>query len=167
MKFLAMHITNQKWSFDIFTVGHLLNILMIYGIKENGLFWPIHCIVSYCYKYTSALYMTAFVLQGHVFVYFMKWVVVDVQSQIGCKLLASIMQYTSCSNYFWMLCEGIYLHTLIVVAVFVGEQQLGWYYILGWGLCIWVFMKQHQSISDLLMTSVGCNCNLITFPLKK
>ncbi len=28
MKFLAMHITNQKLSFDIFTVGHLLNILM-------------------------------------------------------------------------------------------------------------------------------------------
>ncbi len=26
MKFLAMHITNQKLSFDIFTVGHLLNI---------------------------------------------------------------------------------------------------------------------------------------------
>ncbi len=28
MKFLAMHITNQKWSFDIFTVGNLLNIFM-------------------------------------------------------------------------------------------------------------------------------------------
>lgn len=56
-----------------------------------------------------------------------------VQSQIGCKILASIIQYTSCSNYFWMLCEGIYLHTLIIVAVFVGEQQLGWYYLLGWG----------------------------------
>ncbi len=41
MKFLAMHITNQKLSFDIFTVGNLenifmehdLNILMIFGIK--------------------------------------------------------------------------------------------------------------------------------------
>ncbi len=41
MKFLAMHITNQKCSFDIFTVGHFqnifmqhdLNILMIFGIK--------------------------------------------------------------------------------------------------------------------------------------
>lgn len=32
-----------------------------------------------------------------------------------------------------MLCEGIYLHTLIIVAVFVGEQQLFWYYVLGWG----------------------------------
>ncbi len=28
MKFLAMHITNQKLSFDIFMVGHLLNIFM-------------------------------------------------------------------------------------------------------------------------------------------
>ncbi len=41
MKFLAMHITNQKLSLDIFTVGNLLNIfmehdlniLMIFGIK--------------------------------------------------------------------------------------------------------------------------------------
>ncbi len=28
IKFLAMHITNQKLRFDMFTVGHLLNILM-------------------------------------------------------------------------------------------------------------------------------------------
>ncbi len=40
MKFLAMHINNQKLSFDIFTVlqnifmEHDLNILMILGIKE-------------------------------------------------------------------------------------------------------------------------------------
>ncbi|KAG8138988.1 hypothetical protein E2320_001779 [Naja naja] len=32
-----------------------------------------------------------------------------------------------------MLCEGIYLHTLIVVAVFAEEQRLHWYYLLGWG----------------------------------
>ncbi len=41
MKFLAMHITNQKLSFDVFMVGNLLNmehdlnILMIFGIKEK------------------------------------------------------------------------------------------------------------------------------------
>ncbi len=42
MKFLAMHITNQKLRFDIFTVGNSLNIfmehgvyLMIFGIKET------------------------------------------------------------------------------------------------------------------------------------
>ncbi len=45
MKFLAMHITNQKLSFDIFMVGNLqnifmehdLNILMIFGIKEKSI----------------------------------------------------------------------------------------------------------------------------------
>ncbi len=43
IKFLAMHITNQKLSFDIFTVRnvhnifmeHDLNILMILGMKEK------------------------------------------------------------------------------------------------------------------------------------
>ncbi len=43
MKFLAKHITNQKISFDIFTVGNLQNIfmehdlyfvLMMFGIKK-------------------------------------------------------------------------------------------------------------------------------------
>ncbi len=28
MKFLTMHITNQKWRFDIFILGHLQNIFM-------------------------------------------------------------------------------------------------------------------------------------------
>jgi len=32
MKFLAMHITNQKFSYDVFTVKYL-NIPMIFGIK--------------------------------------------------------------------------------------------------------------------------------------
>ncbi len=43
MKFLAMHITNQTFSFDIFMAGNLrnifmehdLNILMIFVIKEK------------------------------------------------------------------------------------------------------------------------------------
>ncbi len=45
IKFLAMHINNQKLSFDIFTVGNLqnifmehdLNILMIFVIKGKSI----------------------------------------------------------------------------------------------------------------------------------
>ncbi|XP_041859190.1 calcitonin gene-related peptide type 1 receptor-like isoform X1 [Melanotaenia boesemani] len=61
---------------------------------------------------------------------------ISASNPVSCKILAVLTQYTSTSNYFWMLCEGIYLHTLIIVAVFVGEQQLFWYYILGWGFPI-------------------------------
>ncbi len=52
MKFLAMLITNQKLSFDIFTVENLLNILMehdlivIFVIKINRKFWPKQFIVG-------------------------------------------------------------------------------------------------------------------------
>ncbi|KAK1898202.1 Calcitonin related peptide type 1 receptor [Dissostichus eleginoides] len=61
---------------------------------------------------------------------------ITASNPVSCKVLAVLTQYTSTSNYFWMLCEGIYLHTLIIVAVFVGEQQLFWYYVLGWGFPI-------------------------------
>uniref|UniRef100_A0A8C7BF12 Calcitonin receptor n=1 Tax=Neovison vison TaxID=452646 RepID=A0A8C7BF12_NEOVI len=52
---------------------------------------------------------------------------------LSCKILHFFHQYMMACNYFWMLCEGIYLHTLIVVAVFTEEQHLRWYYLLGWG----------------------------------
>ncbi len=56
IKFLAMHITYQKLSFDIFMVGNLqsifmehdlyLIILMIFGIKEK---WIILSHTMYCW----------------------------------------------------------------------------------------------------------------------
>uniref|UniRef100_A0A3B5MUH2 Calcitonin receptor-like receptor n=1 Tax=Xiphophorus couchianus TaxID=32473 RepID=A0A3B5MUH2_9TELE len=57
----------------------------------------------------------------------------SLSSQGSCKILAFIHMYIMSCNYFWMLCEGIYLHTLIVVAVFAEKQHLMWYYLLGWG----------------------------------
>lgn len=53
--------------------------------------------------------------------------------QTSCKVSQFIHLYLFGCNYFWMLCEGIYLHTLIVVAVFAEKQHLMWYYLLGWG----------------------------------
>ncbi len=56
IKFLAMHITSQNLSFDIFMVGNLqnifmehdlyLNILMIFGIKEK---WIILTHTMWCF----------------------------------------------------------------------------------------------------------------------
>ncbi len=80
MKLLAMHITNQKLSFDIFTVGNLqniftehdLNILMIFGKKRTmDNFDPYNVLLSIATN-IPVLLMTAFVLQGHIWLCFVE-----------------------------------------------------------------------------------------------
>ncbi len=68
-----MHITNQKLSFDIFTVGNLLNIFMEHDLNILIDFWhkrKMDNFDSYNVLLSIAtnipvLLMTAFVLQGH------------------------------------------------------------------------------------------------------
>lgn len=45
-----------------------------------------------------------------------------------------VLYYFLISNYSWMLCEGVYLHTVLVSA-FIMENRLLKYMIgLGWGI---------------------------------
>ena len=80
--------------------------------------------------------------------------------QVGCKVLHFFHMYMLGCNYFWMLCEGIYLHTLIVVAVFAEEQHLHWYYLLGWGES--VSMKSDQLFLHPVVNlqTLICICSL-------
>ncbi len=62
MKFLAMHITDQKLRFDRFKVVNVqniamkLNILIIFGIKEKSIILTQTVYFGYCYEYTRATY---------------------------------------------------------------------------------------------------------------
>lgn len=43
------------------------------------------------------------------------------------------MQYGIVANYCWLLVEGIYLHNLLVVAVFSERSYFTLYLCIGWG----------------------------------
>ncbi|XP_070565856.1 secretin receptor-like isoform X2 [Ptychodera flava] len=51
----------------------------------------------------------------------------------GCKIVHTFSQYFTACNYFWLLVEGVYLHSLITVAVFSEKAGIKWYIALGWG----------------------------------
>ncbi len=73
MKFLEMHITNQKLSFDIFTVGNLQNIFMERNLYPNE-FWHKRKMDNFDpYNVLSAIatnipqrLKTGFMVQGHI-----------------------------------------------------------------------------------------------------
>ncbi|XP_072028988.1 calcitonin gene-related peptide type 1 receptor-like isoform X2 [Amphiura filiformis] len=54
------------------------------------------------------------------------------EDKTWCRVILVLGQYFNTCNYFWMLSEGLYLHTVIVVAVFSENHRLHQYYIIGW-----------------------------------
>lgn len=59
--------------------------------------------------------------------------VVDVIIQILCKLIATLLNYMLVTNFFWMLVEGLYLHTVIVWAFSLDRIRFWHFALLGWG----------------------------------
>ncbi|NXQ31885.1 GLR protein, partial [Alaudala cheleensis] len=59
------------------------------------------------------------------------------EAAAGCRAATVFMQYGIVANYCWLLVEGIYLHNLLVVAVFSERSYFTLYLCIGWGECEW------------------------------
>ncbi len=79
-----------------------------------------------------------FVMQVMVLLFFI--------AQGWCQALHAITQYFVSCNFFWMFCEGFYLHTIIVVAFVKGKKLLIGCFIIGW--CEYHFTFHHEIFTD-------------------
>ncbi|XP_066147489.1 calcitonin gene-related peptide type 1 receptor-like isoform X2 [Euwallacea fornicatus] len=57
-----------------------------------------------------------------------------VENKLWCILLHTVLYTFLVSNYTWMLCEGIYLHTVLVWTFMSQRNILLWMNIVGWGI---------------------------------
>ncbi|XP_055084343.1 vasoactive intestinal polypeptide receptor 2-like [Periophthalmus magnuspinnatus] len=74
-------------------------------------------------------------------------------SLVGCRASLVILQYFVMANFSWLLVEGLYLHTLLLV-IFSDNRHLRAYLFIGWGapcvlVCVW-------ALSRLYLEDTGC-----------
>ena len=53
-------------------------------------------------------------------------------AQWVCKVIVALYNYIQVANFFWMLVEGLYLHTMIVWAFSIERIRFWYYAVLGW-----------------------------------
>ncbi|KAL8183723.1 UNVERIFIED_CONTAM: Parathyroid hormone 2 receptor [Gekko kuhli] len=59
--------------------------------------------------------------------------VLDKSQYVGCKITVVMFIYFLATNYYWILVEGLYLHSLIFVAFFSDTKYLWGFTLIGWG----------------------------------
>ncbi|XP_054636018.1 glucagon receptor isoform X2 [Dunckerocampus dactyliophorus] len=58
---------------------------------------------------------------------------VNIPAVMWCRAAVVMMQYTVMANNYWLLVEGIYLHSLLVITVFSEKKYFYIYLAIGWG----------------------------------
>ncbi|XP_038079052.1 calcitonin gene-related peptide type 1 receptor-like [Patiria miniata] len=142
--------TNETWTNYTQCMYHVeleSNIHFIYYLGYGLSVFSL-CVASFIFFYFRSLGCPRVTIHKNLFISFILCGIVWIQwfalvtqnpdliadNPPFCKVLLVLGQYFNTCNYFWMLSEGLYLHTVIVVAVFSENHRLHWYYIIGWGL---------------------------------
>ncbi|XP_039692729.1 vasoactive intestinal polypeptide receptor 2 isoform X2 [Pteropus medius] len=74
-------------------------------------------------------------------------------SWVGCKLSLVVFQYCTMANFYWLLVEGLYLHTLLV-AVLGPRRHLLAYLLIGWGVPM--VCTAAWTVARLFVEDTGC-----------
>ncbi|NXR10166.1 VIPR protein, partial [Semnornis frantzii] len=54
---------------------------------------------------------------------------------VNCKAAITFFQYSVLANFYWLLVEGLYLQTLLLLTFTSDRRYIWWYILIGWGEC--------------------------------
>uniref|UniRef100_A0A665XFE8 Vasoactive intestinal peptide receptor 2 n=1 Tax=Echeneis naucrates TaxID=173247 RepID=A0A665XFE8_ECHNA len=120
----------------LYTLGHSLSLIALTtGSAILGLFRKLHCTRNYIHLnlFFSFILRAVAVLVKDDILFNRASQCSKQPSLVGCKASLVFFQYFIMANFFWLLVEGLYLHTLLVV-IFSENRHFIVYMFVGWGI---------------------------------
>uniref|UniRef100_A0A8P4G498 Vasoactive intestinal polypeptide receptor 2 n=1 Tax=Dicentrarchus labrax TaxID=13489 RepID=A0A8P4G498_DICLA len=120
----------------LYTLGHSLSLIALTtGSAILCLFRKLHCTRNYIHLnlFFSFILRAVAVLVKDDILFNRTSQCSNQPSLVGCKASLVFFQYFIMANFFWLLVEGLYLHTLLVV-IFSENRHFIVYMFIGWGI---------------------------------
>ncbi|XP_072156476.1 calcitonin gene-related peptide type 1 receptor isoform X1 [Bemisia tabaci] len=117
----------------IYETGYLVSLVaLLISLATLSYFKALRCPRNTMHKNL----FTSFAVNNFLWLLWYRLIVTEPEvineNGVGCQVLHVVLHYFLLTNYFWMLAEGFYLHTLLVSAFISEERLVRWLYVLGW-----------------------------------
>ncbi|XP_047670603.1 parathyroid hormone/parathyroid hormone-related peptide receptor-like [Tachysurus fulvidraco] len=89
---------------------------------------------------------------------------------IGCKITVTLFLYFLATNYYWILVEGLYLHSLIFMTFFSDRKYLWGFTVIGWGVpamfvAVWASVRATLADTECWDLSAGNMKWIVQIPI--
>uniref|UniRef100_A0A3Q3LYJ1 Vasoactive intestinal peptide receptor 2 n=1 Tax=Mastacembelus armatus TaxID=205130 RepID=A0A3Q3LYJ1_9TELE len=145
----------------LYTLGHSLSLIALTtGSAILCLFRKLHCTRNYIHLnlFFSFILRAVAVLVKDDIIFNRASQCSNQPSLVGCKASLVFFHYFIMANFFWLLVEGLYLHTLLVV-IFSENRHFIVYMFTGWGIpTVFVFA---WVMTRVYLEDTGCCFNTV------
>ncbi|XP_049668551.1 glucagon-like peptide 2 receptor [Accipiter gentilis] len=151
----------------LYTIGYYFSLIsLVLALLILSLLRKLHCTRNYIHMNLFASFIlraTAVLIKDTVYynIYSKRpndetgWILyLSPEIVIICRTAQFFMHYFVGANYFWLLVEGIYLHTLLITAVLSERRLLQTYIVIGW--VVPILFVGPWGISRSKLENTGC-----------